>query len=432
MITALAEAGADVNRANKDGITPLYVAANRGQAKAIIALAEAGADVNRANKDGITPLDRAAWKGHAEAITVLAEAGADVNVARKSGFTPLHWAAGSGHAKAIVALAESGADVNRGDKDGDTPLHVAALEGYAKVIVALAEVGADVNREDKRGETPLHHATWNEHAKAIDALAGAGADVNRAGNNGYTPLHVAAGIGHAQAIDILIKNGAYLNATSDDGETPFDIAQRLKKWSAVAALEKYEEESPISVGGANAVFAKVWRFVVVINAEDVQGSGVIVRPDIVATNCHVVEDADIIGIAKGKASGDKIETNITNLGYIIRRNGDLCLLRAKGIGDSRIKMRRLRNIKIGETVFAIGSPKGLEYTISQGIVSAKRDDDYGSAHIQTDAAISPGSSGGGLFDGDGNLIGITTFSREGGENLNFAISADRILDLLNR
>ena len=80
-------------------------------------------------------------------------------------------------------------------------------------------------------------------------------------------------------------------------------------------------------------------------------------------------------------------------------------------------------VKIGEDVAAIGNPKGLETSLSRGIVGQKRSRD-GLRLIQTDAAISSGSSGGGLFNRSGYLVGITTFTIAEGQSLNFAIAID--------
>ena len=82
-------------------------------------------------------------------------------------------------------------------------------------------------------------------------------------------------------------------------------------------------------------------------------------------------------------------------------------------------------------MFAIGSPQGLELTISDGIVSGMRDLPQGRV-IQTTAPISPGSSGGPLFDAYGRLVGIMTFQHRSGQNLNFAVPADWIADMRSR
>jgi hypothetical protein len=90
-------------------------------------------------------------------------------------------------------------------------------------------------------------------------------------------------------------------------------------------------------------------------------------------------------------------------------------------------VRSYESLEVGEAAYTLGSPVGLELTLSNGIVSGRRDEN-GHRYVQTTAPISPGSSGGGLFDARGNLIGITTLALVGRENLNqalnFAIAAD--------
>lgn len=82
-------------------------------------------------------------------------------------------------------------------------------------------------------------------------------------------------------------------------------------------------------------------------------------------------------------------------------------------------------LKIGQRVYAVGSPIGLELTLSEGVVSGFRGVKNG-RYIQTTAAISPGSSGGGLFDDEGRLIGLVTFYFKDGQQLNFAAPVDWI------
>ena len=85
---------------------------------------------------------------------------------------------------------------------------------------------------------------------------------------------------------------------------------------------------------------------------------------------------------------------------------------------------RSLKLKVGERVYAVGSPKGLELSLSEGIVSQLRGGPP--PIIQTTAAVSPGSSGGGLFNAEGELVGITTFQMEEGQNLNFALPVEWI------
>jgi S1-C subfamily serine protease len=88
-----------------------------------------------------------------------------------------------------------------------------------------------------------------------------------------------------------------------------------------------------------------------------------------------------------------------------------------------VTVRPYDDIKVGERAITIGTPQGLELTAAEGIVSSKRL--YNQTRVvQTSAPISQGSSGGGLFDARGHLLGITTFYFRGGQNLNFAVAAE--------
>ena len=107
---------------------------------------------------------------------------------------------------------------------------------------------------------------------------------------------------------------------------------------------------------------------------------------------------------------------------------DFCLLKVQNLWGVVATVRKYDTLKTGEKVYALGAPQGLDLSLSEGVISQLRKS-HNARFIQTDAAISPGSSGGGLFDRDGNLIGILTFKITGQstEGLGFAIPADLVL-----
>ena len=201
--------------------------------------------------------------------------------------------------------------------------------------------------------------------------------------------------------------------------------------------------SPASAWGKSAkeVFAEVARSVVVVLALDysgetsAQGSGVVVGKNQVATNCHVIEDAAKIVVNQALDSdiGQSYRMDATILARDDER--DLCLLFVGELSESPaapiVKMGAAKMLSVGEEIFAIGAPKGLDLSLSRGVVSQLRrlDGRQTAPLVQTDAAISPGSSGGGLFNDEGGLVGITTFKQVGGENLNFAIPVEWVEDL---
>jgi tetratricopeptide (TPR) repeat protein len=154
------------------------------------------------------------------------------------------------------------------------------------------------------------------------------------------------------------------------------------------------------------------------------GSGVALARDFLITNCHVVQSGSTVRVTRGRN---------TWTGRLIQAapNHDLCGLRPNGLSLYPTEVRPSSTLSTGEHVYAIGSPQGLELTFSEGVISALRDTD-GVHMIQTSAPISPGSSGGGLFDTHGNLVGITTFYLKEGQSLNFALPGEWVTDVLAR
>jgi hypothetical protein len=152
------------------------------------------------------------------------------------------------------------------------------------------------------------------------------------------------------------------------------------------------------------------------------GSGVVVGKEQVITNCHVLAKAAAIRISRGNIS----------LGATLEwpdPERDLCQLRAKDLMAPAVPLGSVAKVKVGQRVYAIGAPSGLELTLSDGLVSSLREIDEGKPPlIQTSTPISPGSSGGGLFDSAGNLIGITTFGFRGNQ-LNFAVPTDWVREV---
>ena len=157
------------------------------------------------------------------------------------------------------------------------------------------------------------------------------------------------------------------------------------------------------------------------------GSGFIIESDgYVLTNHHVISGADKITVRLN----DRREFDAELIGSDVR--SDLALLKVRAEGLPTLHLDRDDNLKVGEWVLAIGSPFGLDYSVSQGIVSAmgrslpsSQNENY-VPFIQTDVAINPGNSGGPLFDLDGNVVGINSqiFTQSGGSmGLSFAIPA---------
>jgi len=156
------------------------------------------------------------------------------------------------------------------------------------------------------------------------------------------------------------------------------------------------------------------------------GSGFVLSSDgFVMTNAHVVEGADEVIVTLP----DKREFKARIIGA--DKRSDVAVVKIDASGLSAVKIGDANRMRVGEWVMAIGSPFGLENTVTAGIVSAKQRDtgDY-LPFIQTDVAINPGNSGGPLINMRGEVIGINSqiYSRSGGfQGISFAIPIDEAI-----
>ena len=157
------------------------------------------------------------------------------------------------------------------------------------------------------------------------------------------------------------------------------------------------------------------------------GSGFIVSKGRIVTNYHVIEGGYggyiLTGINQTK---HKIE------GYtVIDKSKDLAIIDVPTLLDSPLSIEYQKKMEIGERIYAIGSPRGLSGTISDGIVSGFRDINQQNL-IQITAPISPGSSGGPVLNSNGDAIGVAVGTLSSGQNLNFAIPVSDIKQLITK
>lgn len=151
------------------------------------------------------------------------------------------------------------------------------------------------------------------------------------------------------------------------------------------------------------------------------GSGFIARSNgYIVTNYHVINGINAAVIV----TSDGSRHSVSLAGY--NENADIAVLKIEGTFD-RIRFGDSDNVKVGEKVIAVGSPAGLDFTVTQGIVSAvNRKDDIGNTYIQIDVPINPGNSGGPLVNAAGEVIGVTTSKQTGFESLGFALAANNV------
>lgn len=169
--------------------------------------------------------------------------------------------------------------------------------------------------------------------------------------------------------------------------------------------------------------------------ESGNGSGVIIGSDgYILTNNHVIDGADRIVVTIGP---DDLEATVVGTDP----QTDLAVLKVPGVDYPMIEVGSSAELKVGQFVVAVGSPFGLEKTVTSGIISALQRSNVAESNlgttaytnlIQTDAAINPGNSGGALVDGQGRLIGINTLiqSTSGASaGIGFAIPVDYAIDV---
>lgn len=193
-------------------------------------------------------------------------------------------------------------------------------------------------------------------------------------------------------------------------------------------------------GSVAAAAASVLPGVVSVRAGRATGSGFAIdQQGHVVTNAHVVEGARDVSLVL--SNGRRVDANIIG----VDANNDLAVLQVTGNveGLRALTLGRSSQLRVGDPVLAVGSPLGLEGTVTAGIVSAvdrqARFGDNGNRQsaIQTDAAINPGNSGGPLVNAAGQVVGVNTAiatmgtsSRSGNIGIGFAIPVDRMTTIV--
>ena len=188
-----------------------------GNVNCLRLLLEAGADIDKANCSGMTPLHLSALCGHVDCLQLLLEAGAETDKAALGGDVALHGAASQGRLDCLRLLLEAGADKNKGDAMGRTPLHLAAYFGRLDCLQLLLEAGADKDKGNTIGDTPLHQAA------AV----------------GPCPNRQAARVRRLDCLRLLLEACADASARNKEGCTPLDVAEAHNNNEAAALLRQH-------------------------------------------------------------------------------------------------------------------------------------------------------------------------------------------------
>jgi uncharacterized protein YraI len=219
-------------------------------------------------------------------------------------------------------------------------------------------------------------------------------------------------------VDMLRTKGCWIEIRYDGGNDTGWVYSELLSFEFDNHLTKPSASLTRKLG-ATGVYELAAKSTYIIHTTESQGLAVAISPTVLLTNCHVSGKHEIVHIAEG---GKRHSARLIHDDY----SRDKCFIRSLALQVRPVSnVQNYQSIKQGEQAYTIGAPLGLNRSIGEGIVSGKRDLERERIRfVQTTAPISPGSSGGGLFDDRGNLLGITTFTITPGQALNFAIAAE--------
>jgi serine protease Do len=186
-------------------------------------------------------------------------------------------------------------------------------------------------------------------------------------------------------------------------------------------------DSPPPIKDVRELVNQLGEAVVQVSTPGGLGSGFIVNSDgFLITNFHVIEDETEISVEVYHQNNGQLERKTYQNVRIVAINkfADIALLKIEDPDApkfSHVLLGDSEALAVGESVFAIGSPLGLERTVTGGIVSTKTRELDGDLYLQTTTQINPGNSGGPLFNLRGEVVGITNMKITSGEGLGFAI-----------
>lgn len=223
----LLEHKAMVNVQNRQGMTGLMLAAEKGSREVVSLLLDEKADVNIQNtyKEN-TALHLATIGGHSDVVRQLIAAKANVSMENSKDMTPLMLAVEKGHHDIFSFILEAKPELNTQDShDENTALHFAIINNHEEMTKNLIIAKADVNLQNKKGITPLMLAVEKGQEVVFGWLLNAKAEVNtRNKSDEDTALHLASEAGHADMVKLLIEAKANVNMQNKEGITPLMFA----------------------------------------------------------------------------------------------------------------------------------------------------------------------------------------------------------------
>jgi len=210
-----------INLHDADGLTPMLYAVQRNKYDWAQILIDTGADVNLpAQTTHVTPLHVAAFKGNLNMMKLLLDAGANVDAVDCKNSTPLHYAALEGKPEAAMLLLVEGVNCEIADGAGFTPLHIAAQKNNDQIVKLLIKYQANVHARTKAQNTPLM-LTFDPYIAQL--LIDAGSDLEASDVKGNSVLLRASFLGKEELTEFFIARGVNINIHGFCGKTPLHI-----------------------------------------------------------------------------------------------------------------------------------------------------------------------------------------------------------------
>jgi len=191
--------------------------------------------------------------------------------------------------------------------------------------------------------------------------------------------------------------------------------------------EKFSKLKASTSEDFSGIIERAVKAVVTVRTNVGQGTGFIVHEDgYFVTNAHVLAGGNTVNAINYEQETLPAEL----IGY--NTELDIALLKISGSQET-LRLTNSNDVQVGEKVIAIGNPLGLQFSVSEGIVSGVHRAGINrlEAYIQTDAALNPGNSGGPLINKEGEVVGINNFKIGSGESLGFALESNYIKDAVN-
>lgn len=360
IVKLLINAGVSVNSRLAYDLTPLHLAAKKGDIVFLNELISKGSDVNAiTSSTSYTPLHYAAGNGYGKIVEVLARNGADLNAADNNSRTALHYAIRNDFyevakvlidygidlqlykyeissvfsPKILTLLMDSGLSANKRDDDGESLLFFAARQSSAEVVKILIKNGAEINQFDvNKNLTPLMISAIEGKVHNCAALVSSGANQLLKDADGNTALHLAIKKGNNFVVNCLTQTGYDINLRNGKGLTPLELAVKERQVDVIDDLVKaganvnspFENSlTPIQMAAINNdgdLLTKLIRYGADVNYADGDGNTAL-HHSILNNNRNIVD------LLFSKKANVRIKNN----------NGKTAYDLSKDLGDNRIK-----------------------------------------------------------------------------------------------